>query len=88
MDLADVFSNEHLRGLVVCREPGLLRLRALETATRLRHISREFRPGEALPLSVMLDVTTGRGVSDTGPADGTAYQLRIRSKTSAERYAR
>ncbi len=88
VDLADVFSNEHLRGLVVCREPGLLRLRALETDTRLRHISREFRAGEALPLSVMLDVTTGRSVSDVNPAVSAAYQLRIRSKTSAERYGR
>lgn len=89
VDLADVFTNEHLRGLVVCREPGLLRLRALGAATRLRHISREFRPGEALPLSVMLDVTIRRDVNDISPAaNPAAYQLRIRSKTSAERYGR
>ena len=88
VDLADIFSNEHLRGLVVCREPGLLRLRALETATRLRHISREFRPGEALPLSVMLDVSTGQATSNVSSAVSAAYQLRIRSKTSAERYGR
>lgn len=78
VDLADVFGNEHLRGLVVRREPGLLRLRALQDAMRLRHISREFYPGEALPLAVMLDLTTAQG----------RYQMRIRDKASLDRYSR
>ncbi|EYB69271.1 von Willebrand factor, type A [Deinococcus phoenicis] len=83
VDLADVFGNEDLRGLIVRREPGLLRLRALRTEMRLRHISREFYPGEALPLAVMLDLGTG------APASGSrAYQVRIRDRASSERYRR
>ena len=78
VDLADVFGTEGVRGLVVRREPGLLRLRALDGAMRLRHISREFRPGEALPLAVMLDLTTASG----------PYQVRVRDKASLERYKR
>jgi von Willebrand factor type A domain len=77
-DLADVFGDERLRGLVVCREPGLLRLRALATDMRLRHISREFRAGEALPLSVMLGLQTA----------AASMQLRVRDKSSMERYRR
>lgn len=83
VDLADVFGNEDLRGLVVRREPGLLRLRALRPEMRLRHISREFYPGEALPLAVMLDLRAG------DPANGNrAYQVRIRDKASLDRYRR
>ena len=78
VDLADVFGQPHLRGLVVRREVGLLRLRGLDEAMRLRHISREFRPGEALPLAVMLSLGTASG----------PYQLRIRDKASLSRYQR
>lgn len=78
VDLADVYGNPNLRGLIVRREPGLLRLRGLEAGMQLRHISRQFRPGDALPLAVMLDLST-----QTGP-----YQLRIRDKASLARMQR
>lgn len=78
VDLADVFGHEGLRGVVVRREPGLLRLRALDPGMTLRHISRPFQPGEALPLAVMLDLRS---------ADGH-YQIRVRDKGSMARYQR
>ncbi|WP_394650345.1 VWA domain-containing protein [uncultured Deinococcus sp.] len=78
VDLADVFAEEGLRGLVVRREPGLLRLRALAAGMRLRHISREFGPGDALPLAVMLDLA----------APGGTFQLRVRDKASMSRMRR
>lgn len=78
VDLADVFGNEQLRGLVVRREPGLLRLRALTLGMQLRHISRQFHPHDALPLAVMLDLST-----PTGP-----YQISIHDKASWARMKR
>jgi len=78
VDLADVFAESGLRGLIVRREPGLLRLRALAPGMQLRHISREFRPGDALPLAVMLTLSTASG----------AYQVRVRDRASDDRYRR
>lgn len=78
VDLADVFAEEGVRGLIVRREPGLLRLRSLAPGMQLRHISREFRPGDALPLAVMLTLTTAAG----------AYQVRVRDRASDDRYRR
>ncbi|MGY2896270.1 vWA domain-containing protein [Deinococcus sp. UYEF24] len=78
VDLADVFGAPPLHGLVVRREPGLLRLRELPPPMQLRHISREFRAGDALPLAVMLTLTTAGG----------NYQVRVQDKASADRYRR
>lgn len=78
VDLADIFGHPALRGLVVRREPGLFRLRNLAQGMIIRHISRTFVPGEALPLAVMLNLTTLQG----------EFQIRIRDKASMERYQR
>lgn len=78
IDLADVFSEPALRQLVVRREPGLLRLRQLHPAMNLTHISRTFAPGDALPLAVMLQLST----------PGGHFQVRIQDKASLSRYAR
>ena len=78
VDLADVFGEEALRQLVVRREPGLLRLRQLHPSMTLTHISRTFTPGDALPLAVMLHLTTPAG----------PFQVRIQDKASLSRYAR
>lgn len=78
VDLADVFGEEALRRLVVRREPGLLRLRQLHPGMTLTHISRTFTPGDALPLAVMLHLSTPAG----------PFQIRIQDKASLRRYAR
>lgn len=78
VDLSDVFGNANLRGVVVRREPGALRLRGLGAGMGLRHISRQFQAGDPLPLAVMLDLSTPAG----------PYQLRIRDKASLARLQR
>lgn len=78
VDLANIFQDEELRGLIVRREPGALRLRGLRPDMQLRHISRTFAPGDALPLAVMLNLSTAGG----------ECQIRVKDKASLQRYQR